>query len=224
MPLAGKIAWPFYLKKFNEVIKKFNFKNILKTDCNNEAFSNPKHGGLVKNLDNSENLSITILEYDSNVINKALKLFPDLKIDKGDIRKLTYEDKYFDLVADFSTIDHISKNDIYTVLNEYLRVTKDDGYILLVCWFAYDKKDVISNFNKWTSSDQYFLWEEDITNFFINNSTQVIESETIVNINYKYSRNNWESIDITKNPKYYLKYILINKLNKNPNRISNIII
>ena len=211
MPSAGSVAWPYYLTKFAEVIDKYNFKIILKTDCNNEAFSHPKFGGLIKNLKPDPSLDIHIVEYDSSIITSALKLFPDLKIQQGDIRNLQYEDKYFDLVADFSTIDHVSENDIYRALSEYLRVTKDGGYILLVCWFAYNKMDVISNFDKWSPSDQYFLWEKDIVGFLHTNSAKIIETEIIVNINYKYSADKWLAIDIEQNPKYYLKYILIKK-------------
>lgn len=212
MPSAGSIAWPYYLKKFAEVIDKYNFKIILKTDCNNEAYSHPISGGLIKNLKPDASLNIHIVEYDSSVINRTLQLFPDLKIQQGDIRKLHYEDKYFDLVADFSTIDHIPQEDIYRALSEYLRVTKDGGYILLVCWFAYNKTDVIYNFDKWAPADQYFFWEDDILDFLNTNSAKIIETETIVNINYKYSADNWLAIDIEQNPKYYLKFMLVKKL------------
>ena len=208
MSSAGLIAWPFYLKKFNEVITRYSCKNILKTDCNNEANSLPKYGGLVKNL-TSNNLNIELLEYDAEVINKALQLFPDLKIKQGDIRNLTYEDRIFDLVADFSTIDHIPEIDIYKALTEYLRITKNGGLILIVCWFSYNKDNVISNFDEWAPSQQYFLWEKDITDFLSRNSTEIIESEIIVNINYNNGLDKWRPITI--NPKYYLKYLLIRK-------------
>lgn len=212
MPPAGHVAWPYYLSKFNEVIERFNFKTILKTDCNNEANGNPKQGGLVKNLNNKEQLNIHILEYELPVIRKALNQFPDLKILQGDIRDLIYKDNCFDLVADFSTIDHIPEKDVYTALKEYLRVTKENGFIILVCWYAYNKKDVIGNFDKWNPGDQYFLWEDDILSFFRLSSAKVIETETIVNINYNYdSQRPWESVDIKANPKYYLKYMLIKK-------------
>jgi len=203
MPSATDIAWPYYLIKFNKIIEKYNCKDILKTDCYNEALSRPKYGGLVKNLNNYEKRNIQLLEYDHSMITKAKKLFPDLQIQQGDIRKLPYEDKYFDLVADFSTIDHIPEQDISTTLKEYLRVTKDGGYILLICWFAYNKKNVISNLDKWNPSNQYFLWEKDITDM-----VNVIESEVILNIK---DTNDWDAVSIYANPKYYLKYMLIKK-------------
>ena len=212
MPSAGDVAWPYYVKKFNDVIERFNFKKILKTDCNNEAFANPTRGGLVKNLKTSENLDIHILEYEQSVIVKALQQFPDLKILRGDIRDIIYKDNCFDLVADFSTIDHIPEKDVNKALQEYLRVAKDSGFVLLVCWFAYNKTDVIGNFDKWNPGDQYFLWEDDVLSFFRLNSAKIMESETIVNINYNYDKQRmWEAVDIKENPKYYLKYMLIKK-------------
>lgn len=208
--MAGHVAWPYYLTKFNELIKKYGLNKILKTDCNNEAFGNPKPGGLVMNLDDGEKLDITLLEYDKNVIKIALDKYPKLNIEHGDIRQLNYDSNSFDAVADFSTIDHVNKDDVFKVLNEYLRVTKNGGFIILVCWFSYDRKNLIENFSKWSSGDQYFLWEEDIINYFQRFPTKLIESETIVNVNYN-TRPGWESIKIKDNPKYYLKYILFQK-------------
>jgi SAM-dependent methyltransferase len=212
MSSAGIIAWLYYLKKFNKVIERYKITKILKTDCNNEAFSHPKYGGLVKNLTNHEKLDIQMVEYDSSVITRALGLFPDLEITQGDIRNLPYKDNSFDLVADFSTIDHVPDDDVYTALKGYLRVTKSGGYIIVICWFAYRKSDVISSFGIWNSTDQYFLWERDIIDFLSKNGTKVVETETIVNINYKYAADHWAAVDKNQNPKYYLKYILVKKI------------
>ena len=97
--LCGPIAWKFYLEIFNEVINKFKPLMILKTDCNNEALDRPQKGGLVLNLENKNN-KIYLLEYDEEIIKKAKKKFLDLNIVQGDIRKIDFEDKFFDLVAD----------------------------------------------------------------------------------------------------------------------------
>jgi len=209
MSYAGNVAWPFYLKKFNEIISKYELKDILKTDCNNEAYSRPKKGGLVYNLDKINNLNVKLLEYDIKVINDALTLFPDLNVEQGDIRNLLFNNEEFDLVADFSTIDHIPDSDLHKTIKEYLRVTKKTGFVILVIWLSYKKEDVIANNDKWRPECQYFFWEDDIIEYIKKESATILETETIVTIDYELP--NRFAPKEKKDSKYYLKYFLLKK-------------
>ena len=202
---CGPIAWNYYLNKFNEVIDKYKPQTILKTDCNNEAFSRPIKGGLVKNI--TKEVYVDLIEYDKETILKAKTLFPDLNITQGDIRNLNdIKDNCYDLVADFSTIDHVSAADIPLAINEYFRVLKQKGHLLLVCWFSYDQKNLIINFDQWNPENQYFLWEQDIKALF--GTRKIVEEEIIVKIKYE-SVNLWKACLPNYTPKYYLKYFLL---------------
>jgi SAM-dependent methyltransferase len=202
---CGPIAWNYYLKKFNEIVSKYNPSSILKTDCNNEAFSRPIEGGLVKNL--IGNCNVDLIEYDKKTIDRAKALFPQLNIMHGDIRNMNHiKDHSYDLVADFSTIDHISAGDIHLAINEYFRIIAPNGLLLLVCWFSYEQKHLRLNLDKWNPENQYFLWEDDIKAMF--GSKLIIEEETIVTITYE-GRDPWKACSPNDKPKYYLKYFLI---------------
>jgi len=201
-----KIAWDFYLQKFNSVISSLQPKHVLKTDCNNEAFDRPKRGGLVMNL-TDKSVDVSLVEYDKDTISKALDKFPSLKVVQGDIRNLPFDTATFDLVADFSTLDHVPGSDVERTLTEYFRVLRNEGLLLLVCWFSYDRSNVISNLKSWNPNAQYFLWEQDILDFFSKNGLKVVEKETITRIaaNYKW-------LDVPrKDAKYYLEFMLVQR-------------
>jgi ubiquinone/menaquinone biosynthesis C-methylase UbiE len=198
---CGKIAWNFYLLKFNEIVNSIDARKILKTDCNNEAYSKPRHGGLVKNLSNFKDKEVFLVEYDQKTINDALKKFPDLNILLGDIRKLTFSDLEFDLVADFSTLDHVSEKDAENALREYYRVLKQNGHLILVCWFSYEEKNVKKNFSDWNSKKQYYFWEPEILNICTNLNFRLISKETITRIPF----NRWIHVEREK-ASYYLEF------------------
>ena len=60
------------------------------------------------------------------------KLFTKLKFIIGDVTKLGLDDKSYDVVTSFSTIDHIpDKGDRAKAISEMCRVLKPEGYLVL---------------------------------------------------------------------------------------------
>jgi len=79
-------------------------------------------------------------DINQNVLNAAKKmaeeelspkLFSRLSFEKADARKLPYEDKSFDVVLAFSTIEHIPDTGWKTALLEISRVLKPKGYAII---------------------------------------------------------------------------------------------
>lgn len=64
---------------------------------------------------------------------------PDLNISRGGGEKLTFNDKYFDIIFCSNALDHT--DDIYKTINEVNRVLKDDGYFILAVEFFKEKHD-----------------------------------------------------------------------------------
>lgn len=59
----------------------------------------------------------------------AHKLYPDLKIKIGDIKKLPFENNEFDVIVCSEVLEHVSGYE--KVLEEFKRCVKPDGYIVL---------------------------------------------------------------------------------------------
>lgn len=140
-------------------------KTILKTDAHNEAYIE----ALVPE-------GAHVIEINSNVVKDAKRAHPELNIIQGDIRELPYEDKMFDLVMDFSTIDHIDRKGVEDALKEYKRTLKDDGKFFVVCWVASGdqretRNDVVTQYvfaRKW--------FEDSIKKHF-----EITDTETLLN-------------------------------------------
>tara|TARA_B110000879_G_C11106887_1_gene485615 strand:- start:136 stop:945 length:810 start_codon:yes stop_codon:yes gene_type:complete len=117
-----------YYFEVSSFFSKQNLK-ILKTDCHNESkifdISIPL-GPIL-----SEGNNLEILEKNQTIINCAKKEFPTLNIIKGDIRSLSNLSKRYDLILDFSTIDHIPPSDYKEVLKNYKRLSDN---ISVVVW------------------------------------------------------------------------------------------
>jgi ubiquinone/menaquinone biosynthesis C-methylase UbiE len=105
---------------------------ILKSDCWNEG----------RNLDGyyypvATRLpgDVVCLELDSGRIEQARRDCPHLRVVRGRIEALPFADGTFDTVLDLSTIDHVA--DHRTVLDEYARVLRPAGILLVVAWFSH---------------------------------------------------------------------------------------
>jgi len=76
-------------------------------------------------------LADVYMDNDDGVIEKATK--NGHTVVKTDIREMSFEDESFGMVVDTSTIDHIEEYPL--ALDEYKRVLKKDGYLVLISWF-----------------------------------------------------------------------------------------
>ena len=142
-------------------------KTILKTDCYNEAINRP----IIKN--DLVNRSF-LIEYNQEHIDLAIKANPYLHVLSGDIRENLYYfynakvsfSNYFNLIMDFSTIDHVPQFYIEDVLENYRSMLKTGGKLVLVSWFN-EKDPQNSNGNQkdeWNSVNQYFFDELEFKN------------------------------------------------------------
>lgn len=69
------------------------------------------------------------IEISEKRITKASALFPDLKIQLGDIRNLPFEDKTFDVIVCSEVLEHVSGYE--KAIEEFKRCVKPDGKIVL---------------------------------------------------------------------------------------------
>lgn len=162
--LSGESPWDYYLKRSIEIAGNWTNPIILKTDASNEATNLPKKGGIAGNL----NGKITIIEYDKNIISNAIKTNPKLNFIQGDIRKMPFKNDSYDLIIDTSTLDHIHPRQLGKTLEEYKRVLKPLGVLLLFCWCTDNGKYAIqyNNEKKWTPEDQYYFQHPELLSHF----------------------------------------------------------
>jgi hypothetical protein len=132
-----------------------NFKDksikILKTDTHNESKIWDVSIPLAPILASGNDL--TCVEIDPKVLKLAKKNFPDIKMIEGDIRKLNQNERY-DLILDFSTIDHISQIESKEVLKSYKKMGKN---VSVIVW--------LSN-TRLNEEKQFFFNNIDFRNYF----------------------------------------------------------
>lgn len=127
--LDYKQVYEYYLKIATDYSNK-NWK-ILKTDTHNESGI---WGDISKPLAPilAQGNQLTCFEIDAKVLNLAKKNFPDLDLQQGDIRKLD-ESKHYDLLLDFSTIDHVEPNEFPSILRSYSKIADK---ISIIVWLS----------------------------------------------------------------------------------------
>ena len=129
-------VYNFYKEKAIQVCTENKGNVVLKTDCHNESgifgHSIPVIP-CIKDL-----VSVYVSEIDQDVIDKALKNIgkDGWVVQQGDIRSLPYNSSFFDLILDFSTIDHVKPEELPLVIKEYKRVCKPKGKFVIVVWLS----------------------------------------------------------------------------------------
>lgn len=120
---------------------------VLKTDAFNEAHGLPVPGGIAGALLDCET---TVVEKDPGVAAAV----PNCKI--GDIRNIRdyFSERYFDVVLDLSTLDHIPTADALKAIRQYAHVLKDlSGRLILFAWCSINADDIQNS----PFHDQYYL-------------------------------------------------------------------
>ncbi len=120
--------YPRILRAYLDLARRFSgdAKRVLKTDAFNEARGLPMPGGIALNIRGD----VFAVEADRSTYEQALAL--GVQARHGDIRSLPFPDARFDVVLDFSTIDHVVE--YATVLAEYSRVLVCGGTLVVVFW------------------------------------------------------------------------------------------
>lgn len=130
------------LAQFMQILTANNELKVLKTDCWNEA---EKYCPIADYFND-----IKMVEISKERIEKA----KDYNVVEGDIRKLSFNEQEFDLVLDFSTIDHVP--DYEKAISEYHRVLKNGGYALIVSWFGVSDYSRLPHGDNWDEMQYYF--------------------------------------------------------------------
>lgn len=118
-PLQKLLLANFYRESF-KMLRSINPESILDVGAG-EGFTLNKleQEGIGKNLEG--------IEYMEEAIELGKKLYPNVKIKKGDIYKLPYKDNSFDVIICTEVLEHLDRPD--EALTELKRVTKK--YLLL---------------------------------------------------------------------------------------------
>lgn len=137
--------WPYHFKYLYLAFRALEMcgvmsPKVLKTDCWNEALAPPHLQ--IANVIRPYCSEVVILELDPELAAKV----PGAIV--GDIRDLTrFSDEEFDIVMDFSTLDHV--HEYKKVLDGYKRILKSGGILVLVVWTAeklvYDHQQIYFN-------------------------------------------------------------------------------
>lgn len=119
---------------------------VLKTDCHNEAHGRPK-GGIVPNLMKLyPDTQFNMLEIDGDLLKRTWRKYPELDIDVFDLRYIEgfpYEKSSFDVIFDFSTLDHLALPRAEYILKEYCSILKLNGILALVVWTSKNPRKII---------------------------------------------------------------------------------
>jgi hypothetical protein len=151
-------AYLNYLKISTILTTSNKFDKVLKTDCHNESGRYPISIPLAPLLAQYTN-QVYCTEIDESVILDALQFSSppeNCLISRGTITKLAFKDALFDLVLDFSTIDHVTLEECSKALEEYDRVLQSGGFIVIIVWTA-------KNYSYDEVSKQMFFSREIIT-------------------------------------------------------------
>ena len=131
-------------------------KKILKTDVFNEYKSMPKEGGIVNNLKGD----VYCIDINEKIVDKCKQFLKNCFV--GNIKHLQFKNNFFDVVLDFSTVDHVQ--DYNKALSEYYRVLKDNGEIIIVFWTSNKERFVESHTQYYFDEKKIF---EDLNKLFI---------------------------------------------------------
>ena len=152
-------VYKFYLEKAVSKCKEYKGLRVLKTDCHNESGIFGHSLPIIPWI--KDMVRVDALEIDPDVISKAKAKIGEegWTITQGDIRKLPYSDDSFDLLLDFSTIDHVPPEDLPTVIREYCRVCKPSGKFTIIVWLS-DKNERDSTYSYQYYFEKKYFQEE----------------------------------------------------------------
>tara|TARA_A100001035_G_C27785286_1_gene504035 strand:- start:3251 stop:4030 length:780 start_codon:yes stop_codon:yes gene_type:complete len=149
-----------------------------------------------------KNYIIEGIDYITEAIDKLQKVDPTLKVSKQDIKKLDFEENYFDVILAFGLF-HGLENGLEKSLNETRRVLKTGG-TLCVSFRADNLQNRINDFLNWFSSKNKFkkkkffhkinLSKSEFIKLLNKSNFNVISCENVVNMPLLYKFKLFRSI------------------------------
>ena len=141
---------------------------ILDAGCGDgrHCFLIEKNGGKAIGVDLSEGM-----------LEEAQAYYPDCDYRKMDMRRLLFDDSFFDGVWASGSIYHITKSDVRTVIDEFARVLKPGG-VLTVNFKLGQGEGLEENPKSYGGSARYFAYytERDMIDMFEDSGFRKLES------------------------------------------------
>ncbi len=99
-----------------------------------------------------------------------------------DLFNLEFPENYFDLIIDWSVLDHVHPNEWNIYLKNILKVLKVNGYLCLIEFSASDSriKNKLKNFAMDKGSYDHYFREDELKTLFSNNFDFVKTEESIL--------------------------------------------
>jgi SAM-dependent methyltransferase len=113
---------------------------FLKVDLWNEGVDFQRN--ILKHYDNDQN-ELFGIDIAFRTCALAKKHEKNINVSNGSITDIAFKSGSFDILLDMSTSDHVPPEDMQNVLNEYSRVLKKDGVLILIfdwwglVWYVY---------------------------------------------------------------------------------------
>lgn len=103
---------------------------------------------------------------DQNRIRFASRLYPQYSFRVLEDHLLPVADKTVDYILIIAVLHHISSEEIGTYIDEFKRILKPTGSIIVIepCYF--EKKPISNSFMKWVDKGEYIRKEEEYLNLF----------------------------------------------------------
>jgi SAM-dependent methyltransferase len=177
-------VYEFYKSKAIKECNKVRSLRVLKTDCHNESGIFGHSRPIIPWI--KDIVQVDALEIDQDVIDKAKANIGEegWNVTQGDIRKLPYSDDSFDLLLDFSTIDHVEPEELPLVIKEYHRVCKPHGKFTIIVW--------LSNHNEQDSAYSYqYYFEKEYFKEELEKLGVIVESYHLLSQGSNFERQLW---------------------------------
>src|SRR3989344_3274081 len=127
-------SWNSFRQKPSEELKGLNWKKgkLLDVGCGN-----------CRNILPFKNLELYGVDFSKEMIKQAEKFCKknNIKIDlrRSDMRKISFDNSYFDYCLCIASLHHVSKEDADKVLKEIHRILKKNGECLISVWNKYSR-------------------------------------------------------------------------------------
>ena len=158
-----------YIKKMLSLISEPN-PLILDVGCGDGRHTIPieRNGGRAIGIDLSKNM-----------LKEAKSLYPNGDFREMDMRKLSFDNEFFDGIWSSGSIYHVTKSDIKNVIKEFKRVLKTDGVIAIIFKLG-QGEGLQANPKSYSGSPRYFAYytEEEMKDIFTSFGFEELDSCT----------------------------------------------